>query len=108
VTTCDATSGATTYYTTHGTTLTAGSTQNTAPITVGSTETLKAIATVSSYSTSSVAGAAYSIFSPIVSLSPASLAFGNEPIGITGSAQTVTMSKTGENGLFHAVHKFHT
>jgi ribosomal protein S8E len=39
------------------------------------------------------------VASPIVSLSPASLAFGNQPVDMTSSAQTVTLSNTGNATL---------
>ncbi|MBT9330247.1 chitobiase/beta-hexosaminidase C-terminal domain-containing protein [Paracidobacterium acidisoli] len=63
VTITDTTSGVTLYYTTNGTTPSASSTQYTGPITVGSSETIKAIA-VYSVDPSSVATATYTIGSP--------------------------------------------
>jgi alpha-amylase len=57
----DSTSGATIYYTTDGTTPTTSSTKYTGAISVGSTETIKAIATATGYSTSAVASATYTI-----------------------------------------------
>ena len=59
----DVTSDATIYYTTNGTTPTTSSAQYTGPITVGSTETLKAIAVDRDDSNSAVASAAYTIAS---------------------------------------------
>jgi len=90
VTISDATSGATIYYTTNGTTPTTSSTQYTGPIAVNSTETLEAIAVETGDTNSAVASAAYTITSsppPTVStptFSPSA--------GAYASAQSVTIS----------------
>jgi hypothetical protein len=59
----DATTGATIYYTTNGTTPTTSSSVYTSPIAVGATETLKAIAVKTGQINSSIAAAAYTITS---------------------------------------------
>jgi hypothetical protein len=82
----DATSGATIYYTTDGTTPTTSSTKYTAPITVSSTETIEAIAAASGYTNSSVATATYTI-SPVVAMPVFSVAAGTYT-----TAQTVTIT----------------
>jgi hypothetical protein len=61
VTISDATAGTTIYYTTDATTPTASSTQYTGPITVGATETVKAIAVETGCIKSAVATADYTI-----------------------------------------------
>jgi N-acetylneuraminic acid mutarotase len=70
VTISDAKSGAAIYYTTDGTTPTTSSSVYNSPITVGSTETLEAIATAGGYSASPVAMATYTIESTICTSAP--------------------------------------
>jgi hypothetical protein len=82
----DATSGANIYYTTNGSTPTTASTPYTGPITVSVTETLKAIAAETGFTTSNVATASYTIQSQAATptFSPAA--------GSYSSAQTVSIS----------------
>ena len=64
VTISDTTSGVKIYYTTNGTAPTTASTLYSAPISVGATETLKAIAVATGYTNSAVASGAYTITLP--------------------------------------------
>jgi len=82
----DTTPGAVIYYTTNVSTPTTGSTPYSGPITVSSSETIEAIATVSGYSTSAVASAAYTI-----NLPAATPSFSVTP-GTYSSVQTVSIS----------------
>src|SRR5580658_2092950 len=71
VTIVDGTSGSAIYYTTNGTTPTAGSTVYTAPITIGSTTTLEAIAVYPGGSPSAVSSATFTVVPaavPVLSL----------------------------------------
>ena len=61
----DTTSGSTIYYTTNGTTPTTSSSVYSAPITVGASETLEAIAVSTGHTNSPVASAAYVINAPL-------------------------------------------
>jgi alpha-L-arabinofuranosidase len=83
----DATSGATIYYTTNGTTPTTGSTKYTGSITVSSSETLKAIAIATNFSNSAVASATYTIGAATAATPAFSVAGGTY-----SSAQTVTIT----------------
>jgi hypothetical protein len=87
------------YYTTNGSTPTTSSAVYTGSITVSSTETLKAVAVTSGYSTSAVASASFTIgqlaTSPnfSVDVSPASLAV------VAGTSGTTTVLVTPQNGF---------
>jgi len=85
VTILDATTGATIYYTTDGTTPTNTSAQFKTPIVIGATETLKAMAIAPGSSLSAVASAVYTI-TPPAAMPTFSLAAGTYL-----SAQTLTM-----------------
>jgi hypothetical protein len=80
VTITDATPGATIYYTTNGTTPTTASAVYTGPVSVGTSETVQAIAVASGYTASAVATAAYTINTG--STQPAV----NYPTGFTSAA----------------------
>jgi chitinase len=84
-----ATAGASIYYTTNGTVPTANSTLYTAPITVSTTQTIKAIAVKSGLTNSNVASAAYTI-TP-VSTKVAAPTF-NPPAGTYSAPPAVTLS----------------
>ncbi|HUA97159.1 MAG TPA: chitobiase/beta-hexosaminidase C-terminal domain-containing protein [Terracidiphilus sp.] len=101
VTISDSTSGAAIYYTTNDATPTTSSTMYSGPITVGSTETIKAIATATGYSTSAVGTAAYTINSPppgfTLSASPTSVSVAQ------GGTGTTTITVTDAGGFSGAV-----
>jgi hypothetical protein len=89
VTLSDATSEATMYYTTNGTTPTTSSIECTGPITVSSTETLEAIAVAPGDTSSGVASTVYTIIS---SLPPVATPTFSPAAGAYTSAQLVTLS----------------
>jgi hypothetical protein len=89
VTISDTTPGAVIYYTTDGTTPTTVSRVYSASITVSSSETIKAIATATGYSTSQMASAAYTITPPAAATPIFSV-----PAGTYTTAQTVIISDT--------------
>ena len=91
VTIADATSGATIYYTTNGTTPTTSSTKYTVPITVSSTETIEAIAVAPGDTNSAVGTAAYTINSSENSANVAAPTF-SEPGGAYGPPQAVQLA----------------
>ena len=101
VTISDATSGATIYYTTNGTTPTTSSTvySSSSPITVSSSETIEAIATGGGYTTSAVGTAAYTIQAPgfTLSASPASISVAQ------GSSATINVTVTDVEGFSGSV-----
>ena len=72
VTISDSTPGATIYYTTNGSTPTTSSPIYTGAISVSTSETVKAVATATSYYNSAVASAAYTFGAVTVSVTPAS------------------------------------
>jgi hypothetical protein len=97
VTISDSTANATIYYTTDGTTPTTSSTKYTGPITVSSTETLKAIAVATGSTNSAVASAAYTITPlPVVATPTFSPA-----VGSYNSAQLVTISDATSGAIIY-------
>jgi hypothetical protein len=88
VTIADATAGAKIYYTTNGATPTTASAMYAGPISVSTSETLKAVALASGDTVSTVASAAYTISAPVATATPTlSLATGT----YTGT-QSVTIT----------------
>lgn len=96
VTITDSTSGATIYFTDDGTTPTTSSEVYNGPITVGSTETLKAIAAASGYLSGAVATATYTISTNPdynLSVTPSSLTI------VAGQSGTAMFTVTPMNGF---------
>ena len=98
VTISDTTSGATIYFTTDGSTPTVSNTKFTSPIPVGATETIKAIAVATGFSTSAVGSATYT-FNPDfqVSVNPTTLTI------VAGQSGQATFTVTPVNGFNSAV-----
>lgn len=94
VTITEATSNATIYYTTNGTTPSTSSTKYTGPLTVSSSETLEAIATATGYSTSSTATASFTITAP-PGFTIASTAVTVAPGATSSNASTITVTPSG-------------
>ena len=95
VTISDATSGATIYYTTNGTTPTSSSTKYTAAISVSTSETIKAIAELSGDTNSAVASAAYTITVPTPTFSPAAGSYtGTQSVTISDATSGATIYYT--------------
>ena len=94
------TPGATIHYAVHGVVPTASSTLYTGPITVSSSETIKAIAIASGYSASPIAQATYTIAKPAASAPAFALAG-----GIYSGAQTITLTDATPGAtIYYAVH----
>jgi hypothetical protein len=96
VTISDASAGAKIYYTTNGSTPTTSSALYAAPISVSTTETVKAIAAASGFFSSNVASASYTITAPTAAtpvISPAT--------GTYTTAQTVTITDSTAGAAIH-------
>jgi len=99
VTITDITPGATVYYTINGTTPTASSTKYIGPISVATTETLKAIAVATGYTNSAVATVAYTIGYPIETVTVTSSGTNvlTIPVGGSGAFAVATKNQSGQN-----------
>ena len=91
VTLADATSGATIYYTTNGTTPTTSSTKYTGAITVSASETIEAIAVATNYNNSAVASAAYTVTAATATTAAATPVF-SVMAGVYAPGQTVKLT----------------
>ncbi|MGA2277527.1 MAG: chitobiase/beta-hexosaminidase C-terminal domain-containing protein [Terracidiphilus sp.] len=102
VTISDTTSGAAIYYTTDGSAPTAQSTLYTSAISVGRTETIKAIAVAANYINSAIASAAYTI----IPLGSPDFTIAAAPSSLTitgGQSATLSVSVTPQNAFASAV-----
>jgi hypothetical protein len=84
VTISDATSGATIYYTTDGSTPTTSSTKYTGPVSVSASETLNAVAVVTGYLNSDIASASYTL-----DIGQTGISF---PVGFAGTQGVVILN----------------
>jgi len=101
VTITDSTNGAAIYYTTDGSAPTANSTEYDTPITVGSTETLSAIAIANGFNNSAVASATYTITLPPPSFSLT--ASSNSLTANAGSSASLNLTVAPQNGFIGTV-----
>jgi uncharacterized repeat protein (TIGR03803 family) len=100
VTISDATSGATIYYTTNGSTPTTSSTKYTGAITVSVTETLEAIAVASGEANSTTASATYTIQAPTVATPIYSPAVGT----YTSALSVMIMDSTAGAKIYYTIN----